>query len=44
MWWLLDGGDNVKIEENIMLSVKAGFVVYIHKNRLNFKVKRSKRK
>jgi len=37
-----DGGDNVKIEEKIILSVQAGFVVYMHKNRPNFKVKRSK--
>jgi len=40
----IDGGENVKIEKNIMPSVKTGFVVCIHKNRLNFKVKGSKGK
>jgi len=39
-----DGGDNVKIKKNIIPLVKAGFVVSMHKNRLNFKVKGSKSK
>jgi len=40
----LDGGDNVKIEKTGMPSVKAGFVVCMHKNQLNIKVKGSKGK
>jgi len=36
----LDGGDIIKIEKK----VKGGFVVCIYKNRLHFKVKRSKSK
>jgi len=37
-----DGGENIKIEKNIMPFVIGGFVVhiFIYQNRLQFKVKR----
>jgi len=40
----LDDGDNVKIEKKYYALGQGGFVVYLLKNQLNFKVKRSNSK